>query len=121
MSIWFTEEHEWVTVEDGVATIGITAHAAKELGDVVFVEVRNDGERFDRGDEIGVIESVKAASEFYAPVSGEVVAVNEEVAETPGLVNESPHDDAWLCKIKLSDPAELESLMDEAAYKTLIA
>lgn len=120
MTTYYSEDHEWITVTDDMATIGITAHAAAQLGEIVFVEQKEVGDTFAKGDEIGVIESVKAASEIYAPVTGEVSEVNETLADTPGAVNDSPEGDAWIYKIKLSDAGELDSLMDLDAYKALI-
>jgi len=115
--IYFSEDHEWIEVDGDVGTVGITDYAQDQLGDVVFVETPDVGATLDQGDEAGVVESVKAASEIYSPVSGEVTEVNEDLADNPGLVNEEPEDGAWFFKIKLSDPAELDDLMDAAAYK----
>lgn len=115
--IYYSEDHEWIEVEGDVGTVGVTDFAQEQLGDVVFVETPEVGGALDQGDEAGVVESVKAASEVYSPVSGEVTEVNEELADNPGLVNEEPEDGAWFFKIKLSDPAELDDLMDAAAYK----
>ncbi|KIC22900.1 MULTISPECIES: glycine cleavage system protein GcvH [unclassified Leisingera] len=120
MATYYSEEHEWITVEGDVATLGITQHAADQLGEVVFVEQREAGEEFEKGGEIGVIESVKAASEIYAPLDGEVVEVNEALADNPGALNESPEGDAWIYKIKLSDASQLDDLMDLDGYKALI-
>ncbi len=120
MSIYFTEDHEWVKVEGETATLGITAHAAEQLGEIVFVELKEAGESFEKGDEIGVIESVKAASEIYAPAAGEIVEANGSLGDTPGALNEDPEGAAWLYKIKLSDAGELEELMDAEAYKASI-
>ncbi|HSF91409.1 MAG TPA: glycine cleavage system protein GcvH [Paracoccaceae bacterium] len=120
MAKYFTEEHEWIEVEGDTATLGITEHAAEALGDVVFVELKEEGDEFEQGDEIGVIESVKAASEIFAPISCEILEVNESLADTPASINESPEGDAWLYKIKVLNSADLEGLMDEAAYKLLI-
>ena len=120
MAIYYSEEHEWVLVEGETATVGITKHAADQLGEIVFVEQREAGDEFEKGDEIGVIESVKAASEIYAPVDGEVIEANEVLADNPGALNESPEGDAWIYKIKLSDSAQLEDLMDLDGYKALI-
>ncbi|WP_406647103.1 glycine cleavage system protein GcvH [Aliisedimentitalea scapharcae] len=120
MAIYYSEEHEWVLVEGDVATIGITQHAADQLGEIVFVEQREAGDEFAKGDDIGVIESVKAASEIYAPVDGEVVEANEALADNPGALNESPEGDAWIYKIKLANAAQLEDLMDLDGYKALI-
>jgi glycine cleavage system H protein len=120
MAIYYSEEHEWVLVEGETATVGITKHAADQLGEIVFVEQREAGDEFEKGDEIGVIESVKAASEIYAPVDGEVIEANEVLADNPGALNESPEGDAWIYKIKLSDSSQLEDLMDLDGYKALI-
>ncbi len=103
MSTYFTKEHEWVKVEGDIATIGITKHAAEQLGDIVFVETPEVGTEVEAGGEAGVVESVKAASDVYAPVSGEVVEVNEALAEEPGKVNEDPEGEAWFFKVKLAD------------------
>ncbi|MCR9222313.1 MAG: glycine cleavage system protein GcvH [Alphaproteobacteria bacterium] len=115
--IYFSEDHEWVEVEGDTATVGITDYAQEQLGDVVFVETPEIGATLEQGDEAGVVESVKAASEVYSPVSGEVSAVNEELADNPGLVNDEPEDGAWFFKLTLADASELEALMDAAAYK----
>lgn len=120
MEIRFTKDHEWIRVEDGVGTVGVTDYAQEQLGDLVYVEVPEAGKIFSRGDESAVVESVKAASEVYAPVSGEVVAGNDTLADDPALVNTSPMDAGWFYKLKLSDASELDGLMDEAAYKTFI-
>lgn len=117
----FSEDHEWVSVEGDIATIGITDHAQEQLGDVVFVELPEVGSTIDQGSEAGVIESVKAASELMAPVSGEVVETNGALEEEPGKVNEDPEKSAWFIKVKLSDPSQLEGLMDAEAYKKFIA
>lgn len=121
MSKYFSEDHEWVLVDGDTATVGITEHAAKALGDIVFIELKEVGDDFEQGDDIGVIESVKAASEIYAPVNGEVVEANEELMDNPGSVNESPEGDAWLYKIKIADASQLDTLMDEAAYTAFIS
>lgn len=113
----FSEDHEWVSVEDGVATVGITDFAQKALGDVVFVEMPEAGDSVSQGDETGVVESVKAASEIYAPVSGEIVETNEELEDNPALVNDDPESGAWFFKVKLSDESELDGLMDADGYK----
>lgn len=113
----FSEDHEWVSVEDGVATVGITDFAQKALGDVVFVEMPETGDSVSQGDETGVVESVKAASEIYAPVSGEIVETNEELEDNPALVNDDPENGAWFFKVKLSDESELDGLMDADGYK----
>lgn len=121
MSKYYTEDHEWAVVKDGVATIGITAYAAEQLGDVVFVELPDTGKTVKAKDEIATVESVKAASEIYAPLSGEVVEVNDALADNPALVNESPDGEGWFFKLKLSDASETASLMDETAYTAFVA
>jgi glycine cleavage system H protein len=121
MAIYYTEDHEWLDVDGDIATVGITAHAAEQLGEVVYVELKEAGETFDKGEEIGVVESVKAASEIYAPVTGEIVEANDTLADSPADVNDSPESDAWFYKIRINDSAELEELMDEAAYKQMIS
>jgi len=118
--IRFTQEHEWVRVEDGIGTVGITDYAQKQLGDVVFVELPSVGTAVSKGDAAAVVESVKAASEVYAPVSGEVTAVNDGLVEGPELVNAEPMDGGWFMKIRLTDESELESLMDEQAYQDVL-
>jgi glycine cleavage system H protein len=117
MTLKFTEDHEWIKVDGDTGIIGISAYAAKALGDVVFVELPDIGTEFDKGDEAAVVESVKAASEVYAPIGGEVIEVNEALEDAPETVNASPDGDGWFLKIKIADAAELESLMDEAKYK----
>jgi glycine cleavage system H protein len=113
----YTPEHEWVAVDGDVGTIGITDHAQEELGDVVFVELPDPGTRFDQNQSFGTIESVKAVSDLYAPVSGEVIEVNEELADRPELVNEDPHAGAWMVKIRMDDPAQLDDLMTASDYE----
>ena len=120
MTTYYSEDHEWITVEGDIATIGITQHAADQLGEIVFVEQKEAGDDFEKGDEIGVIESVKAASEIYAPIDGEVVAANGTLEDAPGNLNESPEGDAWIYKVKVANAAQLEDLMDLDAYKALI-
>lgn len=117
----YSEEHEWVSVDGDIATIGISDFAQQQLGDVVFVELPDIGRAVERGAEIAVVESVKAASEIYAPLSGEIVEVNDALADEPALVNESPEDDGWFFKMRLNDVAEINELMDIAAYKTFTA
>ena len=117
----YTEDHEWVRIDGDVVTVGISDYAQEQLGDIVFVELPDVGKTVSRSDETGVIESVKAASEVYAPVSGEVIEVNAALADTPDKVNSDPTGDGWFMKIKLSDASEVEKLMDEAAYKTFVA
>ena len=117
----YSDEHEWVRVENGNATIGITDYAQEQLGDVVYVELPEVGTTLAKGDQAAVVESVKAASEVYAAVSGEVLEVNEVLTDEPGKVNEDPQGAAWFIKMKLSDPSEIDALMDEAAYKEFVA
>ncbi|KAI9634824.1 glycine dehydrogenase [Dioszegia hungarica] len=119
LSTRFTTDHEWVKFDPATneGTVGVTDYAQKALGDVVFVELPQSGTEIAQGDSIGAVESVKAASDIYAPVSGIVTSVNEALGENPGLLNKSPQADGWLCKIKLSDPAEFETLLDSEAYK----
>ena len=119
--IRFTDQHEWVRVEGDIATIGITDYAQEQLGDVVFVELPEVGKELAAGDEAAVVESVKAASEVYTPVSGEVVDVNSDIEATPAGVNEDAMGDGWFVKLRLSDPSELEKLMDENAYNEFVA
>ncbi|CAM5771151.1 glycine cleavage system H protein [Labrys miyagiensis] len=119
-TIKFTTDHEYVSVEGDVATIGITDYAQSQLGDVVFVELPANGKVLKQGDEAAVVESVKAASEVYAPVSGTVIEINEGLPDTPSTVNEDPLGKGWFIKVKLSNPAELDALMDDAAYKAHI-
>ena len=116
----FTKEHEWVEVKDGVATIGITAYAAEQLGDVVFVETPAVGKSIKTGDNLAVVESVKAASDVYAPVSGEVVEANAALGDQPEQVSESPEAAGWFAKVKLADPSEVDALMDKAAYEVFL-
>lgn len=120
MALYFTKDHEWLKVEGDVATVGISQHAQEQLGDVVFVEVPEVGKTVAKGDEAAVVESVKAASEVYAPVSGEVVEANEALADEPGLVNEDAEGKAWFFKIRLSDKSELDGLMDADGYKAFV-
>jgi glycine cleavage system H protein len=112
----FTKEHEWVGAEGDVAGIGISDYAQKELGDVVYVELPALGDRVSQGSACANIESVKAVSDIYAPVSGEVIEINEALEGKPELINQSPYHDGWICKIKMDNPAELDKLMDKAAY-----
>jgi len=121
MTIYYSEDHEWIDVADKVGTVGITNYAQNALGDIVFVEVPEVGDDFAKGDEVAVVESVKAASEIYSPVSGEISAVNEELEENAALVNSSPDGDGWFFKINISDESELEGLMDADGYKAFTA
>ena len=117
MSVYFTEDHEWIKVDGNEGIVGISPYAAKQLGDVVYVELPELGREVGKGDEAAVVESVKAASEVYAPVGGEVTAVNEALEDAPETVNASADGDGWFLKMKIADKDELESLMDEAKYK----
>ena len=117
----YTKEHEWVNAKDGVATVGITDYAQGELGDVVFVELPEVGKKLETGKSLGTVESVKAVSEIYAPASGEVLEANGELRNKPETINSDPHGAAWLVKIKLANPAELDILMDGPAYEAYIA
>ena len=117
----YTEEHEWVRVDGDLATVGISEHAQQQLGDVVFVELPEVGRQVSQGGSLAVVESVKAASDVYAPVSGEVVEKNSAVEDDPGLVNRSAEGEGWFCKLRISDQGELTKLMDAGAYKTYLA
>ena len=117
----YTKEHEWVAVKDGLATVGITDYAQHELGDVVFVELPKPGAKVETGKSFGTVESVKAVSEIYAPASGEVVEANSGLNDSPEKINSDPHGAAWLIKIRLANPAEVNSLMDGAAYDAYVA
>jgi glycine cleavage system H protein len=116
----FTKDHEYVLVDGAVGTVGISDHAQSQLGDVVFVELPALGAKLDKGAAAAVVESVKAASDVYAPVSGEVVGLNDAVTASPSLINDEAQAGGWLFKIKLADPAEVEALMDEAAYSEFL-
>lgn len=117
---YFSEDHEWIEVDGNVGTIGVTDYAQEQLGDVVFVELPDAGKVFVKGDDMAVVESVKAASEVYAPVSGEVVEANDALEANPGMVNDDAQGDGWFLKLKLDDSAELEDLMDLEAYKAFV-
>jgi glycine cleavage system H protein len=114
----FSEEHEWVSVDGDVATVGISDFAQEQLGDVVFVELPDIGRSVNRGDEVAVVESVKAASEIFTPLSGEVIEINEALADEPATVNASPEANGWFYKLRISDASQVDELMDAAAYKT---
>ena len=116
----FTKDHEWVRLEGDLAVVGITDYAQSQLGDVVYVELPEIGRRVEQGKEAAVVESVKAASEVYAPVSGEVAEVNEALAVDPAMVNADPMGDGWIFKLRVDDPKQFDGLMDEAAYKRLV-
>jgi glycine cleavage system H protein len=117
MSLYFTKDHEWVQVDGDVATVGISDHAQEALGDIVFAEVPEAGRSLSKGAEAAVVESVKAASDVYAPVGGEVIEGNSAIADDPALINRDPEGEGWFFKLKLADTSELDGLMDEAAYR----
>ena len=117
MSLYFTREHEWIRVEGDVATVGISDHAQQALGDIVFAEVPAAGKQLAKGGEAAVVESVKAASDVYSPVGGEVTEGNSAIADDPALINRDPEGEGWFFKLKLADPGEVHGLMDEAAYR----
>ncbi|MBO6902705.1 MAG: glycine cleavage system protein GcvH [Rhizobiaceae bacterium] len=119
-TVYYTDDHEWISVDNGVATVGITDYAQEQLGDLVFVELPEAGKSLSKGDAAVVVESVKAASDVYAPVDGEVTAINEKLNDDPALVNSAATGDGWLWKMKLADESQLEGLMDEAGYQALI-
>lgn len=116
MTVYYTSEHEWISVDGGVGTVGITAYAADQLGDVVFVDLPAAGRSVAKGGEMAVVESVKAASDVYAPVSGEVIEANAALVDAPESVNADPEGAGWFCKLRLKDAGELSGLMDKAAY-----
>ena len=120
MTVYYTKDHEWVRVEGDIGTIGISDHAQEQLGDIVFVELPDVGHTVAKGEEAAVVESVKAASEVYAPVSGEVVERNEALEASPAQVNEDAEGGAWFFKLRLSDPSEVEGLMDRDAYESFL-
>jgi glycine cleavage system H protein len=117
MSLYFTKDHEWVRVDGDTATVGISDHAQEALGDIVFAEVPEAGRQLSKGQEAAVVESVKAASDVYAPVSGEVTEGNPAIADDPAIINREPEGEGWFFKLRLSDAGELDGLMDEAAYR----
>jgi glycine cleavage system H protein len=116
----YTKSHEWVMLDGDTATMGVSDFAQSELGDITYLELPEAGDSVSRGEPLGVIESVKAASDIYSPVNGEIVEANDNVVDAPESVNSSPYDDAWLVKIKLSDASEVEELMDGAAYEKFV-
>lgn len=116
----YTKDHEWVRLDGAVATVGVTDHAQQALGDVVFVELPEPGREVEAGEACAVVESVKAASDVYAPLAGRITEVNSAVVDDPTLVNQSPDDDGWFFRIELDDPASVDELMDEAAYNALL-
>ena len=117
MSLFFTKEHEWIRIDGDVATVGISDHAQEALGDIVFAEVPEAGRSLSKGDDAAVVESVKAASDVYAPVGGEVTEGNGALVDDPSLINRDPEGEGWFFKLKLSDPSELDGLMSEAEYR----
>jgi len=116
----YTKDHEWITVADGVGTVGITHHAQDQLGDVVFVELPEAGTTVDAGGQFGTVESVKSVSELYSPLAGEVLEVNDALRDSPELVNQDPHGEGWMIKVRLADESQLARLLDAAAYERLI-
>jgi glycine cleavage system H protein len=116
----YTKEHEWVSIEGDVATIGITEFAQSELGDIVFVEIETEGENLDQNEVFGTIEAVKTVSDLFMPITGEIIAVNTDLEDSPESVNETPYENGWMVKIKASDLSQIDDLMDASAYKTLI-
>ena len=121
MSLYFTREHEWIRVEGDTATVGISNHAQEALGDIVFAEVPDAGKKLAKGQEAAVVESVKAASDVYSPVGGEVVEGNQAVVDDPALINQDPEGQGWFFKLKLDNPGEVEGLMDEVSYREWVA
>ena len=117
MSLYFTREHEWIRVEGDIATVGISDHAQEALGDIVFAEVPEAGTSLAKGQEAAVVESVKAASDVYAPIGGEVTEGNAAIADDPALINRDPEGEGWFFKLRLADAGELDGLMDEASYR----
>lgn len=117
----FTADHEWLKIEDGIATVGITAYASEQLGDLVFVELPDVGASFSKSDDAATVESVKAASEVYCPLDGEITAVNDAITADPSLVNSDPMGNGWFFKLKLKNAGDADGLLDEAAYKELTA
>ena len=117
MSLYFTKDHEWIRVEGDTATVGISDHAQEALGDIVFAEVPETGRSLSKGQDAAVVESVKAASDVYAPVGGEVIEGNAALADDPALINRDPEGEGWFFKLRLSNPSEVEGLMDEASYR----
>lgn len=116
----YTKDHEWVSVEGDVATIGITEFAQSELGDIVFVEIETEGEKLDQNEVFGTIEAVKTVSDLFMPITGEIIAINTDLEDSPESVNETPYKNGWMVKIKASDLSQIDDLMDASAYKSLI-
>ena len=121
MSVYFTKEHEWVRVEGNNATVGISSHAQEQLGDIVFAETPEAGKSLRKGEEAAVVESVKAASDVYSPISGTVIEGNPALADDPAIINNDPEGAGWFFKIEVTNPSELEGLMNEAAYRDFVA
>jgi len=119
-NLLFTEEHEWLDADGSEGTVGITKYAAEQLGDIVFVELPEIGEVFSKGDTFGTIESVKAVSDLYMPVGGEIIEINEDLENAPELVNSSPYEDGWMVKIEITDEEQLTDLMDNKAYEVYL-
>ena len=117
----YTDDHEWLKIEGDIATVGITEHATEQLGDIVFVELPEDGTEFEKNDAAAVVESVKAASDVYMPLDGTIVETNQAIVDEPAKVNEDPQGTGWFFKMKLSNVADADDLMDEAAYKQLVS
>jgi len=120
MARYFTDEHEWIDVDGDTATVGITDYAQGQLGDIVFVELPSMGANLEQGDEAAVVESVKAASDVFAPIDGKVIETNEDLEEDPALVNTDPEDGGWFFRMKVGDTSQLDGLMDEASYKSFV-
>jgi glycine cleavage system H protein len=120
-NLHYTEEHEWISVSDNIVTVGITDYAQGELGDVVYVELPEEGEEFAQMDTFGTIEAVKAVSDLFAPVSGKVVKINSALADSPEIINKAPYDDGWMIQIELEDKSELDQLLNAEQYKEKIS
>lgn len=120
MTIKYTREHEWIDIDGDIATVGITFYAQEQLGDIVFIDLPETGLLCDQGSEVAVVESVKSASDIYAPMTGQIVESNTTLSDRPELVNEDPENDGWFFKLRLSDPAEIQDLMDETDYQNFI-
>lgn len=117
----FTDSHEWIKVEEGIGVVGITGHAKRELGEVVYIELPSVGKQIKSGEEVVVLESTKAAADIYSPVSGEIIEINQDLGHSPDKLNECPETEGWLYKIKLSEQSELEKLLDKQQYKALVS
>jgi len=120
MTVKYTKDHEWVRADGDICTVGVSAHAAEQLGDVVFIELPDVGKSFSKGDDMAVVESVKAASDVYAPISGEIIEANQPIVDEPAKLNEDPAGAAWFVKIKARNLSELDELMDQAAYNEFV-